>query len=78
MECLIHSPVFNNVEMAWVAGLAEDRRAAAARDRGVHGAPRGGVPGEHHEQPVSEQLLQLPHHLLSRIPRQESVALNLS
>ena len=21
MECLIHSPAFNNVEMAWVAGV---------------------------------------------------------
>ena len=27
MECLIHSPAFNNVEMAWVAGvgLAHER-----------------------------------------------------
>ena len=23
MECLIHSPAFNNVKMAWVAGVGE-------------------------------------------------------
>ena len=45
MECLIHSPAFNCVEMAWVAGVghAELRRerAAGARLQGLQGGLRG-------------------------------------
>ena len=50
MPCLIHSPAFNNVKMAWVAGVggAADRQRVLRRQRVVrrarHAARAGQAP----------------------------------
>ena len=35
MECLIHSPAFNTVKMAWVAGLGATERGGLRAERGA-------------------------------------------